>query len=321
MRRLIGLVLIDAAFIGVMAFLAPGFVSRTNMVTMIGNMSFEAIALAGLTMLLVGGLFDLSIDGVVAVAGVICGKLLMDGAPVLAAIAAGMAVGLGIGLVNGLLVMKVKVNPIISTLGTWWICAGMAYGITKAISPYGFPSMFHALGQTQILGLKVYVFYAVVIVGVLAAVLALTKFGRHVYIIGGNREAGRLFGVRIERMGITLYLLMAALAAFIGIIMAARLDAGAANVVDGMTMRVLAAAVIGGCALSGGKGNILSGLLGLLLLNMLTNAAIILGLSPYWQKSIIGVVLLLALIADALSSRIHVPHLARKTMEADSEAV
>ncbi len=125
MRRLLGLVLIDAAFIGAMAFLAPGFVSRTNMSTLIGNMAFEAIALAGLTMLLVGGLFDLSIDGVVAVSGVITGQLLMDGAPVLAAIAAGMAVGLGIGAVNGLLVMKVKVNPIIATLGTWWICGGI----------------------------------------------------------------------------------------------------------------------------------------------------------------------------------------------------
>ena len=143
--------------------------------------------------------------------------------------------------------------------------------------------------------------------GVLALVLARTKFGRHVYIMGGNPEAGRLFGVQVDGLGIKLYVLMGFLAALIGIVLAARLDAAAPNVVDGMTMRVIAAAVIGGCSLSGGKGGVLAGLLGLLLLNMMTNAMVILGVNPYWQKSWIGAVLLLALVLDVSSGKIRVP--------------
>jgi ribose transport system permease protein len=166
------------------------------------------------------------------------------------------------------------------------------------------------MGQERFLGIRIFVWYAIAVVGVLALVLARTKFGRHVYIMGGNPEAGRLFGVRVDKIGIQLYVLMGFLAAFVGVVLAARLDAGSPNAVDGMTMRVIAAAVIGGCALSGGKGNVLAGLLGLLLLNMLTNAATILGISPYWQKSLIGGVLLLALVLDVSGGRIRVPHLA-----------
>ncbi len=315
MRRLLGLLAINATFMAVMGLLAPVFLSRANLNVMLSNMAFEAIALAGLTLLLVARLFDLSIDGVVAMTGVVCGQLMVWGVPPVLAIVTAMAAGGLVGLVNGLLVMRLKVNPIIGTLGTWWVMTGIAYGMTSGIAPYGFPDWFGTMGQARIGGVRVYVLYAAVIVGVLAAVLAFTKLGRHIYIMGGNPEAGRLFGVRVERVGIALYGIMGLLAAFIGVIMAARLDAGSPNAVDGMTMRVLAAAVIGGCALSGGKGNILSGLLGLLLLNMLTNAATILGISPYWQKGVIGIVLLLALTVDAVNSRLRVPHLGRKHME------
>jgi len=225
---------------------------------------------------------------------------------------AGLATGLIAGLTNGILVMKLKINPIVATLSTWWIMTGMAFGLTKSISSYGFPEWFQSIGQARLFGVRVFVFYAVVIVGVLSVILAKTKFGRHVYIMGGNPEAGRLFGVKVEKLGIKLYVIMGVLASLIGIVLAARLDAGAPNAVDGMTMRVLAATVIGGCALSGGKGNILAGLLGLLLLNMLTNAATILGISPYWQKSIIGAVLLLALILDISNGSIRLPKWVRK---------
>jgi ribose transport system permease protein len=307
MRRIIGLVSINSAFILIMALTAPVFVTWTNLSAMLANMALESIAMAGLTLLLVARLFDLSADGTVALTGVIVGKLMVSGWSPVAAILVGVLVGIATGLTNGLLVMRLKINPLIATLATWWIMTGMAFGLTKSVSSYGFPEGFQFIGQARILGVRIFVWYAVVILAVLAVMLAKTQIGRHIYIMGGNPEAGRLFGVNVDRLGIKLYVLMGFLAALVGIVLAARLDAGAPNAVDGMTMRVIAAAVIGGCSLSGGKGNILAGLLGLLLLNMLTNAATILGVSPYWQKSIIGGVLLLALVADVTNSKIRLP--------------
>ena len=304
MRRIIGLSLTCLGFMAVMGIIAPTFISGTNLTSLFSNMALESIAMAGVTLLLVGRLFDLSVDGVVAMSGVICGKLIIADVPWELAVLVAMVSGALIGLLNGFLIMRLKINPLIATLGTWWVSAGIAFGLTRAISPYGFPDAFQAIGQARILDIRIYVWYAIAIVGVLAVVLSFTKFGRHIHIMGGNPEAGRLFGVQVEKIGIQLYTLMAILAAFIGIVMASRLNSGSPNVVDGMTMRVIAAAVIGGCALGGGKGNVVAGLLGLLLMNMLTNAATILGVSPYWQKMIIGVVLLLALVLDATSNKI-----------------
>jgi ribose transport system permease protein len=315
MRRIAGLAAINMGFIAIMALLAPAFVSGTNLGSMFSNMALESIAMAGLTLLLVGRLFDLSVDGVVAVAGVVCGKMIVAGVAWPLAVATAMAVGALVGVINGLLIMRLRINPLIATIGTWWMSIGVAYGLTRAISPYGFPEAFQLVGQAKLLDIRIYVWYAVAIVGVLAVVLSFTRFGRHIHIMGGNPEAGRLFGVRVERIGIQLYVMMGLLSAFIGVVLASRLNSGSPNAVDGMTMRAIAAAVIGGCALSGGKGNVLSGLLGLLLMNMLTNAATILGVSPYWQKLLIGGVLLLALILDATSNKIHAPHVAHNSGE------
>ena len=307
MRRVIGLFAINGVFVLAMAVAAPVFVSGPNISALLANMALESIAMAGLTLLLVARLFDLSADGTVALVGVVAGKLMISGWSPVTAILVGLAIGMTVGMINGLLVMRLKINPLIATLAIWWIATGMAFGLTKSVSSYGFPEAFQFLGQARVLGLRIFVWYAVVILGILAVMLAKTRIGRHIYIMGGNPEAGSLFGVNTERLGVKLYVLMGFLAALVGLVLAARLDAGAPNAVDGMTMRIMAAAVIGGCSLGGGKGNILAGLLGLSLLSMLTNAATILGVSPYWQKSIIGGVLLLALVMDASNSHIHLP--------------
>jgi ribose transport system permease protein len=290
-----------------MAWAAPVFVGWPNINVLLSNMAFESIALGGMTLLLVARLFDLSLDGAVAMAGVILGKFIMAGIPWPLAIALSLGMGLLMGLANGVLVMRLKINALIGTLATGWIMAGVAFGLTSGMSGYGFPHIFQLLGQARVLGIRIFVWYAVVIIGALALLLARTKLGRHIYIMGGNPDAGRLFGVQVDKIGVQLYALMGLLAALIGVVLAARMDAASPDVADGMTMRVIAAAVIGGCSLSGGKGVVLTGILGLLLLNMMTNAAIILGLNPYWQKGIIGGVLLLALLLDASSGKIHVP--------------
>lgn len=302
-NRTIGLVLVDVVFILVLSRLSKWFLTSENFNVILTNMALESIALAGLTMLLAAGLFDLSVDGVVAMSGVIVGKLLNMKVGVVPAIVAGMGAALLVGLVNGTFINKLRMNPLMTTLATWWISAGIAVGITRAISPYGFPRVFQDIGQLRVFGIRIIVYYAIVIIGFFAVVLAKTRFGYHIYATGGNRRAALLHGINVDRLGIILYMIVAGLAGFVGVVMAARLNAGTPNAVDGMTLRVIAGAVIGGCALGGGRGSIIGGLLGLLLMNMLSNATVLMGISPWWQKGIIGAVLFIAVTVDALRGR------------------
>lgn len=306
MRRILGLLTINILFITGMAFLRPAFISLPNIRVLISSIALESIAMAGMTILLVAQLFDLSLDGVVAASGVIAGLLMQrHGVDPIAAIAVSLSFGLMVGFMNGVLVMYMKINPLIVTLSVWWMMIGISYGLTQAISPYGFSESFQSIGQAKMFGLRIYVLYAAVIISALSVALAHTRVGRHVYIMGGNSEAAALFGIPIKKLGIVLFMLMGFLSAFIGIVLCARLNAGTPNAVDGMAMRVVAAAVIGGCGLKGGKGSIIAGLLGLALLGMLGNATVMLGISPYWQKLLMGLVLLIALMLDATSGRIN----------------
>jgi len=254
--------------------------------------------LSALTLLLVGGLFDLSCDGVTALAGIVAGEIMDAGGSPVIGIAAALGAGALFGLVNGWAVNKWRLNPLMVTLATWWIAVGATYGITKALSPYGFPEWFLRLGQARLLGLRIFVFYAAAIVLVWSFMLHKTVVGRHIYAIGGNRRAAELCGIRADNLGIGLYIQASLLAAFIGIVMAARINAAAPQAVDGMNLRVIAGAVIGGCALSGGRGSIFAGLLGLVLMSVLSNAAILLHISPYWQRALIGGVLFIAIATE-----------------------
>jgi ribose transport system permease protein len=135
---------------------------------------------------------------------------------------------------------------------------------------------------------------------VLSIVLHLTKFGAHLYASGDNAQASEMMGINTHRLGVEVYILLGLLSGFIGLMMTSRLNAASPMAVDGMALRVIAASVIGGANLSGGEGSIIGGLLGLVLMSILSNATIQLGLSPYWQKAVLGGILLLAVILEAI---------------------
>jgi ribose transport system permease protein len=301
MKRIAGLALINLLFIVVLGLIAPYFFTKANLVVVMDNMALEAIILGGYTLLLVGGYFDLSVDGIVALTGVLAGMAIVSGLPWPMAMIFSLFVAGCIGLLNGYVVAKLRINGLIATLTTWWICVGVSLGLTKALSPYGFPDTFQLIGQFRVMGFRVSVMYAIVIVAILAMILQSTKIGSHTYISGDNRTAAEMMGIDVVRLGMGLYMLMALLSGFIGVVLAARLNAASPVAVDGMALRVIAAAVIGGCSLSGGKGNIIGGLLGLSIMHILSNAVIQLGWSPYWQKAILGGILLAAVLAERIN--------------------
>lgn len=303
--RVVGLVLLNIVFIVLVGSYNSDFVRIENFRVIVDNMALDCVVMVGTVLLLAAGRFDLSIDGVAALSGIVTGKLLVEhGFGTVPAIVAGLVTGLLIGFVNGFLIERVGLNPLMTTLATWWASTGIALGLTQGYSPFGFPDSFTQIGQATFFGSMIEVYYAIVVVGVAAAILTFTRFGYHIFATGGDREASRLNGVRVDRIGILLYMVAGLLSAAAGVIFAARLSTASPVAFDGLALDVIAAAVIGGASLNGGRGSVIGGLLGLLLLNMLGNAAIYVGISPYWQKAISGVVLLVAVSGDAVAERV-----------------
>lgn len=298
MKRILWLIIINLIAIVLLWIFTPHFMSMDNLVVLVDNMALEAIVLSGYVLLLASGNFDLSIDGVVALCGVVAGLLMVDGVHwVIASLLSLLLAGL-VGYINGLVVSKLKVNGLIATLTTTWICIGITFGMTKALAPYGFPEAFQWFGQARIFGFRILVIYAIIVSAILAVVLDYTKLGAHIYVTGDNSLAAEMMGVNTTLVGMKMYILVGLLSGFVGLMTASKLNAASPMAVDGMALRVIAAAVIGGTGLSGGSGSVIGGLLGLLLMSILSNAVIQLGASPYWQKSMLGGILLFAVLIE-----------------------
>ena len=285
--------------------LEPGFATVANMRVLLDGMALQAVVAAAMAGLLAAGRFDLSVDGVAALCGILTGKMMVEwGVPVVPALILGLLFGASIGCTQGVAVEHFRFNPVVISLAIWWITTGVAFGLVETAVPAGFPHGFDELGQNTLPGgFLIYDGYALILVPLIGVLLAYTRFGYHTFASGGDREASRLKGIKVERVGIVLYTLTATTAALAGIIFAARIDSAQPNSLDNMALNVIAAAVIGGAALEGGRASIVGTMLGLFLLNMLTNAAIFLDISPLWQKAISGAVLAVAVSADAFTER------------------
>ena len=303
MKRIIGLILLNLFFVAMLGLTTPYFLTKANLIVLANNYALEAIALSGYTLLLIGGNFDLSVDGIVSLSGISAGLLMANGVAWYLAVGFALLVAAGVGAINGIVVAKIGVNGLIATLTTWWICVGIGLGLTKGLTPYGFPDIFQAFGQTRILGFRSVVWCAVAVVIILSIVLHYTRIGAHLYVTGDNRQSAEMLGINTTRLGIKMYILVGLLSGFIGLMIASRLNAASPIAVDGMALRVIAAIVIGGGLLGGGKGSIVGGLLGLSVMHILSNSIIQLGISPYWQKVVLGGVLLAAVLSEQLKFR------------------
>jgi ribose transport system permease protein len=188
MKRILGLIIINLVLIGVFSLSTPHFLSKNNLIVLVDNMALEAIILSGYTLLLVGGNFDLSVDGVVALSGVTAGLMMTSGISWIIAAATSLLLAGLIGAFNGIIVNKYKINGLIATLTTWWICLGITFGTTKALAPYGFPDAFQLLGQTRVFGFRIIFVYAVILLIGLSIVLHFTKLGSHLWRISRRRR-------------------------------------------------------------------------------------------------------------------------------------
>ncbi len=296
-----------ALFIVVCFFfvLEPAFLSARNIRAILQVVSFIGIIAIGQTILLVNGEFDLSVGAVAGLSAVCSAKLMTALAlPVPVALMGGLVVGGGVGLVNGLLVVRLKIPAFIQTLGMLFIGQGLIQVVTNGYPVYPLPQVIGDIGYADIvfgLGWS-FVFF---VIAALAAdfVLRRTVVGRNMYATGGNPEVARLVGIDTARYKIGAFMVTGMLAAIAGMYVMADLASGTTSIGSGWELNVIAGVVVGGVSLFGGAGTMAGGLIGVLLLQVVTSGLVVIGVNANWQQIAVGVIMVLAVGLDILRRR------------------
>jgi ribose transport system permease protein len=294
----------------IFTFTTKNFSRASNIATVLRQASIVAIVACGQYFVMIGGAFDISVGATVGLSGVIFAILAVTfHVPIAAAMAATLVLGLVIGLLNGMMVTAVKIPAFIATLATMSICRGLAYVFTNAVPIAPIPKSIAWLGRGVIgdistLGLPIPVLIMFVVFIIAYFVSEKTKFGRFVYATGGNPEAAYLSGINSNRITLLTFVVTGVMAAFAGIILASRMDSGHPSAGIGYEFDSITACVIGGVAITGGKGKVLGVLAGTLFLTTFFSGMTLLNVSSFYQDVLKGVVLALAVGVDAFRNRV-----------------
>jgi len=274
------------------------FLNWSNLSQVIRALSFIAIMGVGQAVVIITGGIDLSVGSVLGLSGVVTAVLLNQNVGIPLAMFAGVLVGLVGGFLNGLVITRAKLPPFIVTLGMMSIARGLAFAITGGETIRSLPPEFLLVGQGEILGLPIPILAMALLAAGVGFLLRSTPWGRYAYAIGGNEEAALLSGVRVSRVKIAVYALCGLAAGISGVLFTSRFGVGQSTAGLGYELDVVAAAVIGGVSLTGGRGTILGVVIGSLLMGILRNGLVLLDVSAYWQQVAIGLVIILAVILD-----------------------
>ena len=272
---------------------APYFFSTSNVVNILSNISVIGIVTLGQAYVLIAGGFDLSVSGTVPLGGVIFTMLINRGLNIPEAWLIAVLAGCGIGLANGLIITRIGINALVTTLGTWSITVGLAYVVTNG-ETVAFKDLNQGPIDNVVLGMPLYVWTMILISVIAFAVLRFTVFGRMIYAIGGNREASRLAGIRVDLVTTSVYVISGGLGAFAGVMLAQQLLAGAPTVGANAALNSIAAVILGGAALSGGVGGIPGTVVGVLLLGTIANGMALMQVPSFYQQIATGAILLVA---------------------------
>jgi len=279
------------------ALLNPRFLTSRNIMRMLSDASAYIPMAIGMTFVIVSGGIDLSVGSVLAITSSLFGYLVVVGGwNVLSALTLVLLFGAFIGFLNGILITKLFLPPFITTLGTLSIFRGLAWLIFEGQVFFAFPEPIQLVGWGRLLGIPVIIIIALVIIIGAWLVFQKMRYGRYLQAIGGNSQAALLFGIPVERVLISSYTLMGFLTAVSGFLILARTDAVQATVGVGMEFFIIAAVVLGGTSLIGGKGSVLSSVLGMIILTSVPNMMILGGISFKAEQIIVGGLILFALL-------------------------
>jgi ribose transport system permease protein len=289
-----GLFLLGAVF----SILSPYFFSVNNLLTVATQTAVIAIIAVGQTYVLITGGIDLAIGSVIALSSMIAALCMQAQVPLPIAILAGLVTGAASGAVGGTLVAFANIPPFIATLGTMTVCRGIALTLTQGIPVTGLPKSFTIFGTGSTLGIPNPVIVMVILVFIFGFILAKTKLGRHIYATGSNFEAARLSGVNTRRTLVMVYVFSGLLAAFAGLIMSARIVSAHPAAGDGYELDAVASSVIGGTSTMGGEGAVAGTFIGAFVIGVLRNGLNLIGVSPFIQKIVIGIVIVGSVFID-----------------------
>lgn len=302
-QPLVWILLVAILLAVVLSFLSPFFMTVGNMTNLSKQVSIVAILAAGQAVVIISGGIDLSVGSILALSAVVIGALIQVDVDPLLATLAGLLTGTAAGLVNGFVITKGKIPPFIATLGMLGIARGLALVITEGVSYQVLVPFFLYIGNAKVLGLPIPLFFVLITFLVVSVMMHMTVFGRHIYAIGGDERVARLEGIPVDRQKIKIYMLSGFLAALAAVVMTGRLAATPPSVGQGIELQAIAAVIIGGVSFVGGRGMVLTALIGALIMAMITNGLNILGISSFYQQVLIGVVIIVAVWLDNLKSR------------------
>lgn len=303
-NRAVALLIILGVYAVIFSLIYPKtFATPSNFLNILLNMSGEGFIVVAMVMLLICGEIDLSLGSNMVLAGIVCGYMIkFGGGNIFIAVLVTLAVSLSMGLLNGIIVAKIGVNSLLTTLATSLIFQGIAVwlagpGLTD------FPEYFQEFGQFSVFGFRLPIVFTIATIIIFSYLTLNTKYFRQFYFIGGNVKAAILSGINIKKTKVSVFVVASLLASFSGVIAAARFNSAMTSVGGGVELRAITAAIIGGISFTGGVGTMIGAAVGALFIATLNNGLVISGVNPYLQNVVIGVVLVLAIVVDVLISK------------------
>jgi len=310
-RALIALVIIIIIF----ASLSDNYLTAMNLITMTRHVAYNAILALGMLMVILHGGIDLSVGSTVGLSGVVAGALLqglqIDAFDVTlfpavwVVVICSLIIGTIVGFINGFLVTRMKVAPFVATLGMMYVARGAAMLIADGKTfprLQGDPALgntgFNYIGLGQILGIPMGVWIMLVFMAGVFVVLRFSPFGRWLYAVGGNERSAELSGVPVKKVTLRVYMFAGFASAAVGLILASELTAATPQTGEGFELNAIAAVVIGGAALSGGRGTVRGTIIGAFVIGFLSDGLVIVGVSEFWQMVIKGLVIVAAVALD-----------------------
>ena len=298
----LGLILIILALYAVFWSTARGFISLNNQLNILRDAASIGIAAWGATFIIIAGEIDVSVGPMVALLSVIMSFVLQWHLPLALGMLVALAGGAAFGALAGVLRAFFNVPSFVATLGLWSALRGTALFVTNAL-PITFKDndFLDEIGD-DVFGLPVSAVVMLVLFAVFSFASRNTAFGRSVFAIGGNASAAHLAGIKVKRVRVLLFVIAGLLAGVTGILLTARLGSGNAGAASGLEFDVIAAVVVGGTSLSGGRGSMLGTLFGVIVITLIGNGLVLLGINPFFQQVVRGVIIVVAVLANIMAT-------------------
>ena len=285
----------------VLSFATDKFLSTSNLLNVLVQLSVVGIAAVGGTFVIITSGIDLSVGSNVALSGMVAAYTMKQfGVNGLVGVLVALAIGALVGAINGASITALRLTPFIATLAVLAMGRGLTQQVSQGQTIFGFPPSFTFLGNGRIAGVQAPVVITLIVFAVGWFVLTRTTFGQQVYAVGGNREAARLAGIPVKRIIFSVYVLAGLCAGLAAVVLAGRLNSALSSSATGLELQVIAAVVIGGTSLFGGRGSLVGTFIGALLIGVINNGLTLLNVNPFWTQFIQGVVIFVAVLLIGL---------------------